>query len=1096
MKVKKGNGGAGGRRRQVFKSVDEACRVRDALNSDAGISQETVLDLFSAAGPTCAEEGRKDLLRGNPTCLCGLIPSKNQCRKKGLWAKSGEKSEPSERPHDKKRNPGQPVGIFNLGNTCYMSSALQLLFSVPQVRDAILASLGVEKTEGEGEDDAKVAHATHEVFAELEFSPLACMDPGSLAEALRLKTEMQQDPQEFLKLFQSLLESALERVGCQQLNGGMGGGVDCKMGNLELKEEWPRDGEVIQNQFGGGTSYVTICKECKGIPSSSFEVHNFLDLQLQVDQCQTLQESLDAYMAPCWLTGSNKYNCATCDRPTEAERRVLLRRLPPRLQITLSRFDYDFESGRKKKIRSPVKIPIDLDLSSCLEKTAEVLSSHSTKTGNLEESKNKSSKYTLTCILHHLGTSADCGHYVAQIRQPNGEWWLMDDELATLIGPSPDGNPNQTRKKTLKEKEEAKNGLFTSNSAYICIYSSEDEWQKYSRSKSQERGALFSELRGRVEEKIRKRINESENALAVVSDKINDRQSFVRGVLGCAGVKGIRDPDQWMASDWLVSCMDDEIEPTTIDNTGILCSHVCLDPKKIQSAAKRISAEAFEMLRARYDGAQKLSSKDVCKECLLGMCEDYLSANHEADTRSSILELLREFQEDSGVRNGGEEAFWVSKTWLQSWKKRTGPGAFSCSPTEPISCKHGGLEPERAAPRVCVPSHAWSYFKMMYGKQQQAESMEIDGEEGPGSVDRSVGEGGAQQEAVSGEVQGRASDKLVEFSTSGSETCARCSVEVSQEEDRQQMVKDMIRNVRSALPRLAQGYGLDIEPETKYFLWPKSWFVQWRKWINDKGRNETEKPPCMMEIGRGMLCACHSGQPGSSVLPPKVRRDRGKIVVDCDNADGLELLTEPEWDYLRGFHGGKDANLVPQTSCSLRICEHATKKLRGDCRAMDASTIELETDPPPCDQHFAELAVRPATPFSEVKFDVVLVTGETAARASASDRSARRRLGRRKVELNSTDTVHLLKMKIYKELMVALPNQRVFWGSEEMVDDARTVGESGLKVGMPINVLNARIIDDNDVGWLDEEVALRAVSSRQCTDKETGFANTVLLGGF
>lgn len=40
----------------------------------------------------------------------------------------------------------------------------------------------------------------------------------------------------------------------------------------------------------------------------------------------------------------------------------------------------------------------------------------------------RAGRYDLTAVLTHKGRSADSGHYVAWVRQPDGTWVQFDDE--------------------------------------------------------------------------------------------------------------------------------------------------------------------------------------------------------------------------------------------------------------------------------------------------------------------------------------------------------------------------------------------------------------------------------------------------------------------------------------------------------------------------------------------------------------------------------------------------------------------------------------------------------------------------------------------
>lgn len=910
---------------------------------------------------------------------------------------------------------------------------------VMQVRNMILTQAPL----GGNPEDERVAQATQKLFGELQFSPLCAAGVGSLAEALRLQTDIQQDPQEFMKLFQSLLEKAYE-MGDETGQG------------------------MFQRQFAGGTSYVTMCKQCKEFSKSSFDVHNFLDLQLQVGQHQTLEESLEAYMSPCLLTGSNKYSCEVCKMPTDAERRVLLRKLPPRLQITLSRFDYDFENGVKKKICTAVKLPVNLDLTSCLQRTADILSTEAIAGV-------QSAKYTLTCIIHHLGTRADFGHYVAQVCLPTGDWWIIDDDVASLVGRFPEGSPNQHRKKPTKDKEDRKNGMLTSNSAYICIYTQDNEWASQSMAAEQSECEALSKVRNCVEERINQTLEETNIAWNVVMKGVEERKAFARDVMSCINVNSGSDDDCWISSDWLASCMDDENEPSCIDNSNITCVHGKLDPCRI-SAGKRISLRAFQKICSRYGASPKLSTKALCKECLLPICEKYLSANKEAATRSSILEILKE------PLSGEGHEYWISRSWLQGWKKRGGQAAFLSDPTSAIVCRHNRLAPQGMATRVKVSSKVWEFFRDSYYQHQLHPS----------------GSAGDSDTATPCKVdQPMHRNNLLSLPVVCSKCCDECSIEVDQQANELQAARDLARRISSSLPRLSSGSHLDIEPEVIYYLWPKSWFSTWRKWLEGKGKDPTEKPLPLPEIGKQLLCSCHPEKPGTRNVSPKVQRDRGKITVDAASNEVWEIMTEDEWQVLCFHHSNDDSDAVSPIKCFIQLSEllPPEKKVRTGNGSSWSQDIKLCMEPAPC-ECLTDISVKPSVPFTDELFEVVLVSGEAAARAASSNRASRRRLGRQKVQLSSTDTVHILKIKIYELLSVALPNQRVFWDSMEIMGDIQTLGDLGLQLGTVINVINAKVIDDNDTRWLDDELAAQLRDKRKCHDKETGFANTVLLGGF
>lgn len=90
----------------------------------------------------------RDLVQGlanNPCCLCGIIPSKDSYRMHGLWSKTASKNidsslQEADPTSCARRSTVSPVGLTNLGNTCYFNSVIQCLFAIDDFKYAILGA--------------------------------------------------------------------------------------------------------------------------------------------------------------------------------------------------------------------------------------------------------------------------------------------------------------------------------------------------------------------------------------------------------------------------------------------------------------------------------------------------------------------------------------------------------------------------------------------------------------------------------------------------------------------------------------------------------------------------------------------------------------------------------------------------------------------------------------------------------------------------------------------------------------------------------------------------------------------------------------------
>ncbi|KAI8886518.1 putative ubiquitin-specific processing protease 21 [Backusella circina FSU 941] len=274
------------------------------------------------------------------------------------------------------------VGLTNQGATCYMNSLFQSLYFTNYYRKSVYQI----PTENE-DPSACPALALQRLFYNLQFSD----DAVTTIELTRsfgwdsVASFMQHDVQEFNRLLQDNLEK--------------------KMRGTEA------NGAIPKLFVGRMKSYI----KCINVDYESSRLEDYYDIQLNVKNCATLEDSFKDYCAEEILEGDNKYQ-AEGHGLQDAKKGVIFESFPPVLHLQLKRFEYDMERDMMVKINDRHEFPTEIDLASYMSSTAE---------------KPASTKYILHSVLVHTGDQTG-GHYFAFVRPTSEEkWFKFDDNRVT-----------------------------------------------------------------------------------------------------------------------------------------------------------------------------------------------------------------------------------------------------------------------------------------------------------------------------------------------------------------------------------------------------------------------------------------------------------------------------------------------------------------------------------------------------------------------------------------------------------------------------------------------------------------------------------------
>lgn len=793
----------------------------------------------------------------------------------------------------------------------------------------------------------------------MEFGATSPADPSKLANALQLDHSVQQDGQEFMKLFLSLLERSFSQQ--------------------------PNISTIVQQLFRGKSGYETVCQGCGKPSKSSQRVENFYELDVPVRGFTSLESSLASLLASELLCGENKYYCERCMTKSDATRRLCLHVLPPILCLSLQRFVFDFVRMDRVKVSDTFSFPLELTMNAT------------------DGSSSAATQYDLHAVLLHKGTSASQGHYVAHINN-NGRWWRFDDSAVSEMTTGPfnasdhgggaskqqvmksplavrgrggrrggrggkggmmkkkralitdssvnptdiridlsDSDYDPSTRKTgdhaiemVAQEPEAPTSKITSSNAYLLVYKQRGVDLPHVDLDEEVVGMLSSARETYLREHEINVIKYQESKQALVKQR-EEQQGLVRSIFEMMPPDA-DDVGRCIPTEWLMRWADADsincVEVAPIDTSTLLCEHHKLSPLKFSTSGKRVSSRAWEQLNALYKGGPELTPLDACTSCLIQRLEGMAQAEDSQGQRDKYLAMAARLEkavlargaggmeEDGRDVHGasemhGEPEYYVSRVWLNSWVKRGGRSMGNTSPTAALVCPHRGLIPEppdRLSKRIGVTADFWAFLRQSWILAESEKNIQIKDNKQK-AKDEEEEEETEVVCLIDNENESMDHSFLTEFPIQSTEECAVCRVHLSQAAELASEIMERRVVERSSLAHLLDSSTArlaSLELGATYHLIPKAFMEHWRSYMHQGKVARSSnvggtaaihiQPPDLKAYMSQVMCSCHADELGAPVPSVIMRRNRWVMLDDATAI--FEIISSEDWRSFTTFYGG------------------------------------------------------------------------------------------------------------------------------------------------------------------------------------------------